>query len=61
MPPSAVKAEIAEPIELPEGSGRDALMDVTRHVAAKLEAFIARRPEEWHVFQPFWIEDRGTH
>ena len=55
------EAEIAEPIELPEGSGRDALMDVTRHVAAKLEAFIARRPEEWHVFQPFWIEDRGTH
>jgi phosphatidylinositol dimannoside acyltransferase len=53
------EAEIAEPIELPEGWGRDALVGLTRQVAAKLEGFIERRPEEWHVFQPFWIEDKG--
>jgi lauroyl/myristoyl acyltransferase len=51
-------ADISEPIELPEGLPVDEAIEVlTDQVAKKLEDFVARRPEEWHVFQPFWIED----
>ena len=54
------EAEIAEPIEPPVDGGREAIAEVTRRVARRLEGYIARRPEEWHVFQPFWVEDRGA-
>jgi phosphatidylinositol dimannoside acyltransferase len=52
------EAEISAPIELPEGPGPDAVKEITQQVARHLEEFIARRPEEWHVFQPFWPSDR---
>jgi len=52
-------AEIAEPIELPPTGSADAVQRLTVQVARRLEGFIARQPEEWHVFQPFWIEDRA--
>jgi phosphatidylinositol dimannoside acyltransferase len=51
-------AEISTPIELPEGGGSGAIAELTQQIGLKLEAFVARRPEEWHVFQPFWVEDR---
>ena len=53
------EAVISEPIELPEQRGPEALGDLTRQVARVLEQFVARRPEEWHVFQPFWHSDRS--
>ncbi len=52
------EAEIAPPIELPEGPPSETVPQLTRQVAGRLEDFVARRPEEWHVFQPFWLEDR---
>lgn len=53
------EAEISEPIELPDDADQaTAVQELTQSVARKLEVFIARRPEEWHVFQPFWIQDR---
>ena len=52
------EAEISPPIELPQKSGPEALGDLTRKAAKVLEEFVARRPEEWHVFQPFWSVDR---
>jgi len=52
------EAHIGEPIELPEERGAGAMAELTRKVAAQMEDFVARRPEEWHVFQPFWLEDR---
>lgn len=51
-------AEISAPIELPEERGPDAITQLTVAVGAKLEEFIRRRPEEWHVFQPFWAADK---
>ena len=51
-------AEIAGPIELPDATGPEAVRQLTEKVAVELERFIARRPEEWHVFQPFWVADR---
>lgn len=52
------QAVISEPIELPEERGPEALGNLTREVARRLEEFVARHPEEWHVFQPFWPVDR---
>jgi phosphatidylinositol dimannoside acyltransferase len=52
------EAEISEPIELPDERGPGAVEKLTAAAGAKLEEFIARRPEEWHVFQPFWIADK---
>lgn len=51
-------AEIGDPIELPESSGEEAVVELTKKVAKELERCIAKRPEEWHVLQPFWIEDK---
>jgi len=51
-------ADISEPIELPENPGPGSIAELTQQVGTKLEELIARRPEEWHVFQPFWVEDR---
>lgn len=52
------EARISEPIELPGQRGSEALTALTAAIGAKLEACIAAHPEEWHVFQPFWIADR---
>ena len=51
-------ADISKPIELPEETGAGAIAELTQQIGTKLEELIARRPEEWHVFQPFWVEDR---
>jgi lauroyl/myristoyl acyltransferase len=51
-------ADMSEPIELPQGNGEEAIEELTQRIAAGLEREIAKRPEEWHVFQPFWKADR---
>lgn len=52
------RAEISDPIELPSERGPQAVRQLTQEVARHLEKFVARHPEEWHVFQPFWLADR---
>lgn len=52
------RAEISPPIELPEERGAGAVQQLTQEVARHLEHFVALHPEEWHVFQPFWLADR---
>lgn len=52
------QADMSDPIELPPGAGREALADLTQRVAEHLEDAVAEHPAEWHVFQPFWTEDR---
>ena len=52
------EAHISEPIELPAGADAAAVPALTQRVATVLEGLVARRPEEWHVFQPFWPADR---
>ena len=55
------EAVISEPIELPLQDDPSTFVQVlTQEVASKLEVMVARRPEEWHVFQPFWTADRVT-
>ncbi len=54
------EAEISAPIDLPPEGGRDAVQELTQKVATRLEDFICRRPEEWHVLQPFWMSDRAV-
>lgn len=50
-------AEISAPIELPSASGPEAVKQLTQEIATLLEGYIGRRPEEWHVLQPFWPSD----
>ena len=51
-------AEIVGPLEVtPEAE--DPVADLTRQIASELERFVAKHPEEWHVFQPFWTADRA--
>jgi phosphatidylinositol dimannoside acyltransferase len=52
------QAEISAPIELNEEQSSDAVRTLTQEVARHLERFVAARPEEWHVLQPFWPSDR---
>ena len=52
------RAHITDPIELPEERNEQAVQMLTERVAEELGRFIAMRPEEWHVMQPFWIEDK---
>ncbi|MHB8189438.1 MAG: LpxL/LpxP family acyltransferase [Ferrimicrobium sp.] len=37
-----------------EGSRREQTMELTQRIATTLEEMIATRPEQWHVFQPFF-------
>lgn len=50
-------AELSEPVPMPE-PGEGAIAELTRTIAAEMEDLVARHPEQWHVFQPFWITDR---
>lgn len=51
-------ARISDPIEVPSAGGRAGVVELTQEVAVRLEEMIAAHPEEWHVFQPFWLSDR---
>ncbi|MQB00072.1 MAG: phosphatidylinositol mannoside acyltransferase [Actinobacteria bacterium] len=51
------RAIIEPPLQLPEDRS-GGLQKLTQEVADSLERFVAMRPEEWHVFQPFWLADR---
>jgi KDO2-lipid IV(A) lauroyltransferase len=54
-------AFFSEPIEPPPGvTGKEAIERFTQRIASALEVYVAMRPEEWHVLQPFWIADRGA-
>jgi KDO2-lipid IV(A) lauroyltransferase len=52
-------ADISEPIELPDAPEEEAIRLLTQAVADRLSEYVRRRPEEWHVFQPFWLADRA--
>jgi len=50
--------DITDHIDVPRERGREAVVTLTQRIATELERMVARRPEEWHVFQPFWDADR---
>ena len=52
-------AEISEPLE-PPSSGPGAVEQLTAEIVARFESYIAKSPQEWHVFQPFWVADRRS-
>ncbi len=52
------RADICDPIEVPQGAGKEAIPELTQKIADELEKAVAKHPEEWHVFQPFWTADR---
>ncbi|MBW3594673.1 MAG: phosphatidylinositol mannoside acyltransferase [Actinobacteria bacterium] len=52
------EAHISEPLDVPTERSEEAIVQVTQTVATEMEALVARRPEEWHVMQPFWPADK---
>ncbi len=42
------------------GSFRKDVTRLTQEMATRLEGLIRRAPEQWHVFQPLWLSDRGA-
>jgi len=38
------------------GSLREDVSRITRELVAVFEGFIAEHPEQWHAFQPIWVE-----
>jgi KDO2-lipid IV(A) lauroyltransferase len=40
------------------GSLREDVTRITQDIACRLEDYIRRAPEQWHVFQPNWPSDR---
>lgn len=51
------EAEIGEPIELTPTTGVEAVAALTQEVATRLEHYVSKHPEEWHVFSPFWPDE----
>jgi phosphatidylinositol dimannoside acyltransferase len=43
-----------------KGTLREDVARLTRQVAAEMEGFIRRAPEQWHMFQPNWPSDVET-
>jgi KDO2-lipid IV(A) lauroyltransferase len=53
------RAIINAPIDtVRQGSFRGDVHRITQQVADEFEAHIRRAPEQWHVFQPLWPDDR---
>ena len=52
------EAHITPPLDVPSERSEKAMAEVAQKVATTLEGMIAKRPEEWHVMQPFWPSDR---
>jgi len=42
-----------------QGSLRRDVARLTQQIATRFEGLIRRAPEQWHVFQPLWLSDRG--
>jgi phosphatidylinositol dimannoside acyltransferase len=40
------------------GTLREDVARVTQEIAHRFEDLIRRAPDQWHVFQPFWLADR---
>ncbi|WP_432958112.1 phosphatidylinositol mannoside acyltransferase [Micromonospora haikouensis] len=61
--PDAACASIAGPLPLPDadsGPLDQRVRVLTQHIADGLSAGIARHPEDWHMLQRMWLDQRGT-
>lgn len=51
--------EFGEPLAVASERSDAGIAEVTQRIAHALEDLVSKRPEEWHVFQPFWRADRA--
>jgi KDO2-lipid IV(A) lauroyltransferase len=51
--------EFGGPLPVTSERSDAGIAEVTQRIAHALEDLVAKRPEEWHVFQPFWRADRA--
>jgi KDO2-lipid IV(A) lauroyltransferase len=60
-PGSDHRAIVEPPLDTTRsGSFRKDVSRLTQQMATRLEGLIRRAPEQWHVFQPLWLSDRGA-
>ena len=52
------EADISPPLDVPTERSDEAMIAVTQAIATEMERLVAKRPEEWHVMQPFWPADK---
>lgn len=52
------ECEISAPLDVPTERSDAAVVEVTQAIAREMERLVAKRPEEWHVMQPFWPGDK---
>jgi lauroyl/myristoyl acyltransferase len=50
--------EFSGPLPVASERSDAGIAEVTQRIAHALEDLVVKRPEEWHVFQPFWRADR---
>jgi lauroyl/myristoyl acyltransferase len=50
--------EFGGPLPVALERSDEGIAEVTQRVAHAIEDLVVKRPEEWHVFQPFWRTDR---
>jgi len=49
-------AWVLEPVKTDDAGGADGVAVVTQRLAEAFERLIARAPEQWHVFSPYWTD-----
>lgn len=55
------RAVIRPPLPVPGvGTPRERVSALTRDLAGELEGLIAGAPEQWHLLQPYWDDERTT-
>lgn len=52
------KVVVSEEVEKPGADDDEPVRTLTQRSASVLEDFVRQAPEQWHVFQPFWLADR---
>ncbi|MFG2103759.1 phosphatidylinositol mannoside acyltransferase [Micromonospora sp. S4605] len=60
--PDAARASLAGPLPVPgpeEGPLDERVRSLTQRIADSLAAGIARHPEDWHMLQRMWLDQRG--
>ena len=50
--------DFSAPLDVPTERSDEAIAEVTQKIATEMERLVAKRPEEWHVMQPFWPSDK---
>ncbi len=59
--PHRTRARVSGPVAMPSsGSQRERVTTITQTLADSFAAGIAEHPQDWHMMQRVWLQDRGA-